>query len=115
MANDGFNGTTVAIGTPTQTPLLSCEYSNSAAKVQVTGSGDAQKHYVSGIPDETITFTVAGVTDADIGDSGAITITWFDGTSTTFTTGIVVEVSTSGSEDSPITSSVTIVPTPAAA
>jgi len=113
MANDGFNGTTIALGTPTQTPLISVDYSNSAAKVETTASDGTTKQYVAGVPDESITFTVVGVTTADIGTSGLITVTWFDGSTTVLTNGIVVEVGTSGSTDDQITSTVTVVPTAA--
>lgn len=110
MANDGFNGTTIAIGTPTQTPLISVEYNCSAAKVEVTASEATSKNYVSGVPDESITFTVVGVTGCDIGAVGAVTVTWFDGSTITFTTGTVTDVSISGSQDDRITSSITVVP-----
>lgn len=111
MANDGFNNTTIAIGTPTQTPLISVDYSSSAAKVETTASEGTTKQYVAGVPDESITFTVVGVTASTIGDTGVITVTWFDGSTTTFANGIVVEVGTSGSTDDQITSTVTLVPT----
>ena len=111
MADDGFNGSTFAIGTPVQTPLLSVDYTNSAAKVKTTGSEATTTEYVAGIPDESMTFTIVGVTDVSIGDSGVITCTWFDGSTTVFTNGIVVEVGTSGSENDTITSTITTVPT----
>lgn len=116
MADDGFNGATISIASTGQTPLLDINYSESCAKVQVTGSADAEKRYVNGNVDKTVSFTVVGTTTANVGATGAISIVWGDAgsTTTTITTGIVTSISTSGSEDSPITTTIEVVPTPAA-
>lgn len=113
-ANDGFNGSTIAIGASSQTPLRDIEYSSEAAKVDISGAGDTYKTYVAGIPDNTITFTVVGRTTVDIGDTETFTITWADTTTDVLTDGIVVGVSASGSLDGEITSSITVATTPAA-
>lgn len=110
-ANDGFNGSTISFGSAGQAPLRDVEYSEEAAKVDVTGAGDAEKSYVAGIPDKTITFTVVGVTSVLVGDEGAVSIGWNDGSTSTLTAGVVTGVAISGSLDGEITSSVTIVPT----
>jgi hypothetical protein len=111
-ANAGFNGTTISFASETTTPLLSIDYGSSGAKVQTSGSDDTQKTYVSGVPDDTITYSVVGSTSTEVGDTGAVAITFSDDTtpSITFSSGVCVEVSISGSEDSPITSTVTVVP-----
>jgi hypothetical protein len=114
MANNGFNGSSVTIASAGQADLLSIDYTKEGAKVQVTGSDATTKLFVAGIPEEGVTFTVAGGTSLDVGDTGAVAISFFDGTSVSLTNSIVVSIGISGSEDSPITSSITLAPTSAA-
>jgi hypothetical protein len=114
MADKGFNGTTVSVVGTSAVPLLDASNSSSGAKVQVSGSGDSQKEYVTGVPDNVVTLTVAGCLDIDVGDTGATTVTWNDGTTDTYTSSIVTDVNATGSEDSPITQDISVAPTPAA-
>lgn len=115
MADNGFNGSTITIASvPVGDELLSIDYTKEGAKVQVTGSGAATKLFVAGIPEEGVTFTVTGGTALDVGDTGAVTIEFNDGTSVSLTNSVVTSISISGSEDSPLVSSVTLAPTDAA-
>lgn len=109
MADDGFNGTKIAIAGSTDLfPLLDVSFAETAAAVMVSGSTDATKLYVPGQTDETCTLTVGGVNGLPIGvTTGALTVTWFDGGSDTFTTAAVVDNSRSGSIDSPIQTAIT--------
>ena len=110
MADAGFNGSTMALGTYTSTPLRSMSYDCTAAEVPVHGAGSTQAIFVDGIKNATVTFEIVGATPITTGDTGAVTLTWNDGGNDTFTTGVVTAVSTSGSMDGEITSSITIKP-----
>ena len=111
MADDGFNGSTISFNSVDQVPLRSVTYDESAAAVEISGSADAQKLFVSGQPDKTITFEIVGTTTLTTADTAAaVSITWNDGTSDSFTTGVITNISTSGSEDGEILTSITCKP-----
>ena len=113
--NDGFNGTTLTIAGVSATGIKDISYSQSGAKVQVSGAEATQKEYLVGVPDIEVTITVVGMLAVDVGTTGATTITWSSSeTADSITNSIVVSVDTSGSEDGEITTSVTVAPTPAA-
>ncbi len=110
MANDGFNGTTITIGSA-QTPLIDLTHTRSAAKVDVTGCGDQIHNYEVGLPDDTITFTVVGVSGLDPEDAtSAVTVAWYDGTSTGYAGMVCTDAVVSGSLDGTITTALTYVP-----
>ena len=115
MADDGFNGTTLTVVGTSATGIRDISISKSGAKVQLSGAEANQKEYGTGVPDVEVSITVVGVLAVDVGDVGATTITWNDGSSDSLTNSIVVSVDTSGSEDSEITTTVTVAPAPAAA
>lgn len=108
MANDGFNGSTISFGAADQTPLLSITHDTAAAEIDVTGAADTEGTYLAGIPHETITFDVVGVSGLAVGATpAAVAIAWFDGTNESLTTGVCTNISVTGSIDDKITSSVT--------
>lgn len=108
MADDGFNGSTISFSAGDQIPLRAISYGDTAAQVKVSGSADAKALYVPGQPDETITFDVVGVTALTTADAAAaVSIAWNDGSTDDFTTGCIVDVQKTGSEDGEILSSVT--------
>ena len=114
MADDGFNGSTISFGTPDQSPLRDIPVSESGAEVDVTGCADTFKTYKSGIPDETVTFTIVGGSALAIGTEGAVTVAWNDGgTDGTLTNGVIVGKETSGSMDGEILTAITVRPTAA--
>ena len=110
MADDGFTGTKVAIaGSTALYPLQDANFSESAAAVLISGSTDATKKYVAGQPDETCTFTVTGCPGLSIGQTtGALTVTWFDGTTDTLTKVAITDIARSGSVDGPIQTAITV-------
>lgn len=107
MANDGFNGTTLAWGAGNEAPLQSVNYNATGAKVDVTGSTSSQHEYVAGLSDEDVDFTVVGVSPVVVGDSTTLTIVWFDGTTQSLGTWSCVGRSISGSVDGAITTTIT--------
>lgn len=110
MANDGFNGSTLTFGSSIS-DILSIGYTSNGSSIQLTGSDAAKKFFATGIPDDGITVTVAGVTSIGAGDDDATTtIAWYDGTTNTLGSHVCISVEISGSEDSPVTSTVELVP-----
>ncbi len=116
MADDGFNGSTIAFPTGSSVlgPLRSLEYSESGPKVNVTDSADATTTYRTGVPDPQIVATFVGglpASGCDIGTQGFLSVIWndatIDGTVATPAKAIVVDRGTSGSMDGEITSTVT--------
>jgi len=105
MANKGFNGSTLVFASATVGSIRSITYGNKAAEVDVTGSGDSVKSYVSGIPDPDVSVEIVGGNALAIGATGALTITWFDASTDGVTSAIVTEASTKGNMDGEITSS----------
>jgi len=114
MADDGFNGTTISFATPDQTPLRDISVSESAAEVNVTGGADSIMTYESGIPDETVTYTIVGTSTVAIGAEGATVVAWNDGGSDgSLTNAVVVGKEVSGSMDGEILTAITVRPTAA--
>jgi hypothetical protein len=110
--NDGFNGSTLTFGAASFGGLRSLEFSESAPKVNVTGSPDSETTYRTGVPDPQLVATFVGGLPSSglaIGTLGALAVLWEDGTtdSTDTTTSIVVDRGTSGTMDGEITSTVT--------
>jgi len=115
MANDGFNHSSVSVVGGAVTPLLDASHNSEGAKVRVSGADDDEHTYEAGLPDNSITLTCGGVTDIAVGDKGATAITWNDGGISTLTNSVVVAVATNGAIDGAITSTITVVPSTAAA
>jgi hypothetical protein len=105
-----FNGTTVAIGAAGQTPLTSARYKSSVAKVKVSGSGNALKTYVAGVKDRTATIELVGGTSLAVGSEGHVTITWGGSGALSMSNCVVVSKKITGSEDSPISTTLELVP-----
>jgi len=112
--NDGFNGSTMTFASVTFGGLLSLEYTESGAAVDVSSSEDRATSYRTGIPDPQLVATFVGGLPAAgcaIGTQGALTAGWEDGTDDgTLANAIVVDRGTSGSKDGAITSTVTFKP-----
>ena len=115
--NDGFNGSTMTFditGAGIEAVfggLRSLEFSESAPKVNVTGSGDSNTTYRTGIPDPQLVATFVGglpSINANVGDQGALVVAWEDGTDDgSIANAIIVDKGTSGSMDGEITSTMT--------
>jgi len=117
--NDGFNGSTLSFSPIAGDAavfggLRSLEFSESAPKVNVTGSADTETTYRTGVPDPQLVATFVGglpATQCTIGMQGALVTTWEDGTlNPPIANAIVVDRGTSGSMDGEITSTVTFAP-----
>ncbi len=92
-------------------PLVSLNYDESAAEIQVSGAGDLIHSYEAGLPDITVTYQVVGAADVDTGDTGAVSIVWFDGVVTdVISAGVVTAVARGGSLDDKIVTDITVRP-----
>jgi hypothetical protein len=119
MANssdDGFNGSTITFTISGESAsifggLRSMEFTESAPKVNVTGSGDSTTTYRTGVPDPALTVTWVGglpAANADVGDQGALVVVWEDTTTDgAIANAIIVDRGTSGSMDGEIISTMT--------
>jgi len=110
MANEGFNGTTISIGGTAQTPITNITHDDSAAEIDVTGGSDAMHSYEAGLPNPTTTFETVGISGNAVGDTGSLSIAWFDGTTDAISAVVVTKVSKSGGLDGALGSSVTVRP-----
>lgn len=113
MADKGFNGTTITFPTAAIAELRSVSYSVGGATVDVGASDDTAALFVNGRDDVEVTVEIVGGTTLSRGDTGAVTISWFDGTSDTLTNAVITQVTVSGSMDGDITTSVSLKETPA--
>tara|TARA_R100001530_G_scaffold41605_2_gene31814 strand:- start:219 stop:572 length:354 start_codon:yes stop_codon:yes gene_type:complete len=117
MPNDAFNGTTLTWPSTADTvaDVLSLDFGNSAEAIDVTSSEDSIHTYVTGIEDPELTIEIVGgpaTTNEAVGVSGALAISWFDGTTDAIATAVITEVSTSGGIDDKISTTLTFKPTP---
>lgn len=115
MANKGFNGTTVTLNAQplfaAATDIRSVEFSESSARVRVSGSGDSMHTDVPGIPEVTCTVTGVGSSSVEDNTSGTLVVTWFDGVdSESISNCAIFEKSTSGDMDGEITTTYVIGP-----
>jgi hypothetical protein len=110
MADDSFNGATLTFATVAVGGLRSISVSDTAPKADCTAAEETTgRHFKTGIPELTITCEVIGGVTVAPGDTGALAIAWLDiGSSTlgTINPAEVVSVSTNGSMDGEITSTV---------
>ncbi len=114
MPDDGFNGSTLSFAAAPQTPLMSISTPNTVAEVPVGGAGDGGHTYEGGVPTKSVTWEVVGDTTLSKGDKGAVVVAWQDGGAFgSITNAVITNVTKSGSLDSPTSSSITAIPTPA--
>ena len=94
-----------------QVPLISLTWDESAAEVDVTGSGELWHSFEAGLPNITVTLQLVGSIDIDTGDTGAVSLAWFDGGVTdVISDAVCTAVSRAGSLDGAITTDVTVKP-----
>jgi hypothetical protein len=113
MATDSANLSTLTFGTVTVGKVTSIQFGGSAAEIDVSALTDTAKKYIAGQPNNKITFEVIGNnTSMIVGNTGAVTVAWNDGTSSSITKTMVSSYEVKGGVDQAITCSVGLVPTP---
>ena len=110
MANDGFNGSTVTFDSVAVGDLLSIDYSDSVEAIDTTDSADTSHKYLTGIPDPECSVEVVGVPSLSVAATGTLSVAWFDGTTDTMTASVLTEISSSGSVDDKISTTLTFKP-----
>jgi len=111
MADKGSKGTTVTIGGADVGTLRNVDFGNTGAKVRTTGLADAIAKYVIGSKDQEVTLGVVGANDGyDVGDTGALVITFNDGATETLGDFVVDKITRGAGEDTEIESSIGLVP-----
>jgi hypothetical protein len=91
-----FAGTGTICGTAYTKKLRKVDEDSSAAEIDTTGGGDTAKTYEAGLQDDTLTFEALGGCPA-VGATGAVNVTWGDGTTTTWANAVVTKRKKSGS------------------
>lgn len=104
------NTSTVSFGGADQSQLQSIGFNESAEQIDVTNLASATHVFEAGILQQELTFTMLGVSTISIGDTGAVSVVWNDGTTDTITSGVCTGNERSGDLDGAITSSITVVP-----
>ena len=112
MANRGFDGTTITFGGSAIARVTDIGFTDNGNPVDITSLDDAVHKFVNGIPSMELTVTVVGVSTIVRGNTGAIVITWNDGTSQTggSNTFLCTNHEESGSLDDKITTALTFAP-----
>ena len=114
MADKGFNGTVVSIAATALSNIRSVSFSNAAASVDVSSLSTTTKSYVNGQRDPSCTIRLCGQAlqaNCAVGYTGALSVTWFDNTSTPVTQNIIVTGhETSGDIDGAIETTITLKP-----
>ncbi len=113
MANEGFNGSTLSFAGAIVGPLLSIDFQETRAAIDVTGNTDLLHSYIAGIPDITVTCEVVGVSALVGGAAGALAILWFDGGTEDISSVILVDNGRSGSLDDKLSTNLTFRPSSA--
>ena len=106
------NGTTVVVGSGLlEAEVVSVSFDQAAAEIDVTNMDDTAHIFEAGIPDETLTVEINGLTALPLGKVSTgvtATITWGGaGTPDTLDNVVITNISTSTDIDGKITSSLT--------
>lgn len=109
------NGTTVSFGGNSLGELTDISFSTEGEKIDVSNLSDTIKIYEVGQSDIECEISVNGHPSASgavsKGDTGALTITWNDGSTDSITLSLVTSIETSGEVDGKVESTLTLVPT----
>ncbi len=108
-----FNGTVATIADTTGLRVVTVTDNDGNNKIDITGSEEATHQYEAGLDDPEITFEVLGADAIVRGQTGDTNVIWTDTTpakGTDLGTSVVVGKSKTGSIDSAIVYSITVVP-----
>ena len=109
MADDSFNGATLTFASVAVGPIRSISVSSTGPKADTSSADSTGKSYAVSVPDLTLTIEVLGGVTVAVQDTGTLAVAWTDiGSSTlgSITNAQCVSVSTQGSMDGEITSTV---------
>ncbi len=110
MPNKGANGSTFAFNTTTTVSIQSISFKEDGNEVDLTSLDSAFHKFVAGIPSIECGVEILGNPAYTIGQTGAISIAWFDGTSDAISTAIITSLEASGELDGEIKTSITFKP-----
>lgn len=111
MASDVANGSTLTFGSSVG-DVVSLSITKNGNPIDMTDLADTTMKYLNGIPDFEVQATVTGATSIDPGDAAAaLTLVWNDGqTDVSAVNYICTNVTTSGSVNTRIESTITFKP-----
>jgi hypothetical protein len=97
MATYQFTGSSVSFASTTLGRVRSIDYEEGDGEVEVSGSDCTEEEFESTIPSKKITVeTVGAAGSLAKGSTGALTVTFNDGTSASLAEGVVVSHKTTG-------------------
>jgi hypothetical protein len=102
-----FKGTGSICGVTYAKKLRKVDEDSSAAEIDVTGGGDDAKVYEAGLQDDTLSFDALGSAPA-VKDKGAVSVTWGDGSTTSWANAVCTKKKKSGSVGSAVVYSCTV-------
>lgn len=107
------NGSSITFAGSAIGEVVSINYTENGADIQVTDLGDSNHAYEVGILDQECSIEINGdeATHATFGDTGALSISWNSGGSSSMASAVVTSVDTSGSLDDKVTTTITFKPT----
>lgn len=106
MSDYAFNGTTITFAAGAVSKVRDMRFSEDGNEIDITGISDAAHIFAVGLTTEECEVTVLGSTALDVGDKGAIAITWPDATTESVTNGLITSVEKGGSLDGELTSTI---------
>jgi hypothetical protein len=107
MATYRFAGTGTICGTSYTKKLRKVDEDESVDEIDVTGGGDAEKYFEAGLSDSTLTVEALGSAPI-LGATGAVSVVWGDGSTTSWANGVVTKRKRSGSVGQAVVYSFTV-------
>jgi molybdopterin-binding protein len=116
MASDSANLSTFAFGSSSVAiaKVNAITFGGSAAEIDVSALTDTSKKLIAGQTNNKVSVELFGnaASSFAVGSTGGVTVAWNDGTTSSITKAMVTSLEIKGGVDQPISTSVSLSPTP---
>lgn len=109
MASDSSNASSISFG-GTVSKVRSIGWTVNGNEIDVTNLADTAHEYLGGIPDYEVTVEVVGLHNVAIHATGALTISWNDGSQDSISSSILTQITQNANLDTELTTSLTFKP-----
>lgn len=109
MASDSSNASSISFGS-TISKVRSIGWSVNGNQIDVTNLADTAHEFLLGIPDYEVSVEAVGLVNTTIGNTGALTISWNDGSQDSISSAILVAIQQNANLDTELTTSLTFKP-----